>query len=979
MKVKPWYKVMTPREDLRAGKPLDAAEFAVHLDHVRDGRAADDYQDPECFFERTYLTSNLVDLASQVIRRLSGETTETSAVFNMATQFGGGKTHALTLLYHLARKGAAAARWVGVRTLLNAAGISDISKAETAVFVGTEFDSLRGRGGDDGTPLRRTPWGEIAFQLGGAEAFSIVEQHDREGIAPAGDVIRSFLPRGPALILMDELMNYVSRCRKRGFSDHIYEFLQNLSETARGQHNIVLVVSIPASELEMTVDDQSDYSRLKKLLDRLGKPIVMSADTEASEIIRRRLFEWDLNTVTSDGRVVLPRDAISACNEYSRLISDNGQLIPPWFPVDDAQGQFASSYPFHPSVLSVFERKWRALPRFQQTRGILRLLAQWVAKAYQSGSQGVHRDSLIGLGSAPLEDPIFRRAMFEQLGEDRLEGAVTTDIIGKPDSFAVRLDSEANDIIRKHRLHQKVATSILFESSGGQQHKEASLPEIRMAVAEPGMDLGNVEIILDELASDCYFLTVHKNRYMFSLTPNLNKLLSDRKSAIKQKRIEESVREETKKIFLHKTKIDNIYFFPEKSNQVPDRPHISFVVLSLERTILDDGTTTFIDQLTKEFGSSPRIFKSALIWIIPELPNSLLDDARTFLAWEDIDTDDSEHFDDIQKHHLSINYKKAIRNFQEAIWRTYKNIALLGRDNNVKIIDLGLVHSSAADSITDLIFNNLRQIDEIADDIVPSLLVRNWPPAITKWSTQEVRNAFFASPKFPRLINANKLKETISKGVADGVIAYAAETSDGRLDPFIFKSQIGSHKVEFANNVFILTSNEAKKYIKPPALEYLEINPKNAQIQPGESLALTVRGFDQFGQNFTIDTVSWGATGGRINGSGVFRAAGNEGEFTITATSGDVESTVRVVVSKEDGARRSTMIPGTVRWSNEIPPHKWVHYYTQVLSKLVNAGDVKICVDVEASPKSGITQGQIEEIEIALKQYGIDIKVKVFR
>ena len=92
MSLKPWYKVVTPREDLREGKPLDASEFAVHLDQVRDGRAPSDYQDPERFFERTYMTENLTGLAAEVIRRLSGEKTETSAVFNMATQFGGGKT-----------------------------------------------------------------------------------------------------------------------------------------------------------------------------------------------------------------------------------------------------------------------------------------------------------------------------------------------------------------------------------------------------------------------------------------------------------------------------------------------------------------------------------------------------------------------------------------------------------------------------------------------------------------------------------------------------------------------------------------------------------------------------------------------------------------------------------------------------------------------------------------------------------------------
>src|SRR5438270_13731158 len=105
MALKPWYKVVTPREDLRDGKPLDASEFAVHLDQVRDGRAPAVYQNPERFFERTLLTKGLTSLAAEVLRRLSGEQMETSPVFNMSTEFGGGKPHSLTLLYHLANAG----------------------------------------------------------------------------------------------------------------------------------------------------------------------------------------------------------------------------------------------------------------------------------------------------------------------------------------------------------------------------------------------------------------------------------------------------------------------------------------------------------------------------------------------------------------------------------------------------------------------------------------------------------------------------------------------------------------------------------------------------------------------------------------------------------------------------------------------------------------------------------------------------------
>src|SRR5438874_3553424 len=148
MPLKPWYKVVTPREDLRESKPLDASEFAVHLDQVRDGRAPAVYRNPDEFLDRTYLTRSLLELAGQVVRRLSGVRTETSAVFNLSTQFGGGKTHFLTLLYHLAAHGPDAANWSGATRILEKAGVGRFPRAAAAVFVGQKFDVLTGRGGD---------------------------------------------------------------------------------------------------------------------------------------------------------------------------------------------------------------------------------------------------------------------------------------------------------------------------------------------------------------------------------------------------------------------------------------------------------------------------------------------------------------------------------------------------------------------------------------------------------------------------------------------------------------------------------------------------------------------------------------------------------------------------------------------------------------------------------------------------------------
>jgi hypothetical protein len=925
MALKPWYKVVTPREDLREGKPLDASEFAVHLDDVRNGSAPDDYQKPDRFFARTYLTKNLSTLASQVMRRLSGERTETSAVFNLATQFGGGKTHALTLLYHLAGHGSACEKWAGVTQLLTAAGIREIRKAATAVFVGTEFDSIKGRGGDDGTPLRKTPWAEIAWQLGLAsgkeaaqETLALVTTHDS---APGGEVIRKLFPKDkPSIVLMDELMNYVSRNRKSGLGAQLYNFLQNLSEVARGLDNVVLAVSIPASEIEMTAEDQSDYERFKKMLDRLGKALVMSAEAEASEIVRRRLFEWDERAIISEGKVILPKDALETCNEYADWVVEHRQQLPSWFPLDTAREAFAATYPFHPATISVFERKWQELPRFQQTRGVLRMLALWVAHAYQQGFKGGHKDPLIGLGTAPLEESMFRSAVFEQLGETKLEGAVTTDICGKKESHAVRLDAEAQETIKNARIHRKVATAIFFESNGGQAKGEATQPEIRLAVAEPGLDIGNVETALESLSEASYYLAVERNRYRFSLKENLNKRFADHRATIQPASVDAYVREEIQKVFAAGAGVERIYF-PEKTSQVPDRPAVTLIPLSPENSLQDDkATTKLVETTIREHGSSGRTFKSALIFCVPESADGLRDEARKVLAWEDIDDEAPDlKLDEIQIRHLSESLKKARRDLKEAIWRTYKVLMLLGKDNTLKRVDMGLVHSSAAPDMITLVINRLRQDGDLESGISPSFLVRNWP-AMKEWPTQSVRDAFFASPKFPRLLSADAIRDTIVRGVGNGLLAYVGKSGNGDYKPFAFNQAIMTSDIEFSDEMFLITKETAEAYLKtktaPPTT--------TAEPKPGQP--------------------------------------------------GDAHKPLAPEPEGKSGSEQKKpeqLTFGSIAWTGEVPHQKWMKFYTGVLTKFASAKGLKLKISVEVQPEGGISKQKLEETKAALRDLGL--------
>jgi len=973
MALQPWYKVVYPREDLREGKPLDASELAVHLDQVRDGRANPDYQDPARFFSKTYLTKSLLAVSAEAVRRLCGITTETSAVFNMTTQFGGGKTHALTLLCHLARAGHEAKGWAGVNTILEKAGVTEVPKAAVGVFVGTEFDSITGRGGANGTPLRKTPWGELAWQISGEAGFRAVAEHDQKGVAPAGEVIRSFLPKDrPCLVLMDELMNYISRNRKSGLAAQLYSFLQNLSEEARAQDRMVLVVSIPASELEMNAEDQADYDRFKKLLDRLGKAVIMAAETETAEILRRRLFEWE----------GLTKDAQKTIAAFAEWCVEHRTQIPGWFPVDDARNAFRATYPFHPVVLSVFERKWQQLPRFQRTRGILRLLALWVSKAYAEGFKGAHRDPLIGLGTAPLDEPFFRTAVFEQLGEAKLEGAVTTDICGKRDSHADRLDAAATEDIRKARLHRKVASTIFFESNGGQLRAEATVPEIRLAVSEPNLDIGHVETVLETLGQTCYYLSVERNRYRFSTTENLIKRFSDRRASIADAAIDERARAEIQKVFAKYEGIERV-FFPEKSSAIPDRPALVLAVLAPEHSMEDEGATTALAKsMTWECGKSGRTFKSAIIWSVAESSQTLREEVRKALAWEAIDAEKDElHIEESQKRQLDEHVRRSARDVKEAVWRSYKFVLLLGKDNELRKVDLGLVNSSQAATLVEVILKRLREDGDIEKSISPNFLVRKWP-GFKEWSTKAVRDAFYASPEFARLLGADAVKETIARGVSEGLLAYVGKRPDGRYEPFVFERELRMEEVEISDDVFILTAEEAKKRIEPPTLTTLTISPQDAYVRCGGHVAFQARGADQHGRPMAVPDLVWSAMGGVIDEKGGFWAGEEEGKYQVEATAGGLTARTTVTITKEEAPPPPPPPPPpreakTMRWTGDVPAQKWMNFYTKVLAKFATSGGLKLTVSFEITPEGGLPSHRVEETKATLRELGLHDDVQV--
>ena len=328
----------------------------------------------------------------------------------------------------------------------------------------------------------------------------------------------------PALLLFDEVLNFLNR--HRDMADSFHAFVQNLTVATTATTFGAAVISLPRSQVEMTDWDMQWQNKITKVVRRVAKDLIANDETEISEVVRRRLFE-DL------GNQRIRKKVSKAYADW--CFERRAQIPSEWTAVDTStteakskeflRSRFEICYPFHPATLSVFQRKWQALSQYQQTRGTLAMLAQWISWAYREGYARARREPLITLGSAPLEVPEFRSVVLGQLGESRLVAAIDADISGV-NSHARALDADTKGALRD--IHRRVGTSILFESSGGQVAKVAHLPELRFALGEPEVDTTSVDNAAFALENKSYFIRrVGSDGFMISHQPTMKKVVND--------------------------------------------------------------------------------------------------------------------------------------------------------------------------------------------------------------------------------------------------------------------------------------------------------------------------------------------------------------------------------------------------------------------------------------------------------------------
>ena len=531
-----------------------------------------------------------------------------------------------------------------------------------------------------------------------------------------------------------------------------------------------------------------------------------------------------------------------------------------------------------------------------------------------------------------------------------------------------------------------------FESNGGmsQSKAEATLPEIRSAVGNPDLNLVDVDNVLEGLVSTCYYLNWDRNRYRFGLSPNLNQILVTRRGAVQPKEIAERIKQRTQKLFDEgpsRQQIDR-KCFPERSNDVPNRPVLTLVPLGLDHPVGEKATDQLMESIVRDCGNSGRTYKSALLFAVPDSADVIHDATRDVLAWEAIedDTDTRKQLDESQERLLKRNFGRAKSDLKEAIWRSYRYLYLLGKDNKLRQIDLGQITSSMAGSLVELYINELSRTDEITPGVGANKLLKYWPPALTEWSTKGVRDAFFSSPQLPRLLDADAIKRTIADGVSQGTLGYATKDGSGQLKLSYFNESLNEVDVDIADDVFLLKAEDAQKLLEPPRLDRISIRPGDVVLKPGEQASFTCSGVDQYGQPFMVSSTKWSATGGTITDDGLYEADKDSsgGLFTVKAEADGLVSIAEVrvaLLSKPDAGGDGGDDPKprskSIQWQGEVPPQKWMNFYTKVLSRFATSEGLKLKVSFEVPAEGEQGQAKADEARSGLKELGLDDNVEI--
>lgn len=525
----------------------------------------------ESFYAKTFITAGMRDLLRGTIERLAGKSS--NAVFHLKQAMGGGKTHLIVGTGLAAKHRDLRHKYCG-----------DVPHIDA--FIDARVVAFNGRNSP-----QHYLWGEVAHQLGQAEAFKKFWVSGPE--APDETDWTALLKSPtPTLILLDELPPYFQYLGTKTtgmgtVADIATRAFANMLSAAGKLSNVCVVVSdLDASYAQGGALIERALLDARKELGRQEKAItpVDLAGNEVYDILRKRLFTKLPDVAEIHDLAARYGQALEEATK-SKVIARGAEAL---------ADEIVHTYPFHPrlkDLVALFKEN----EQFKQTRGLMELMSRLLKSVWERDADDVY---LIGAQHFDLSISEVRSKLADISGMN--------DVISK-DLWDVNFAAHAQAIdAQKGNKNATEVANLLFTASlstAVNAVKGLTREEVLECVVTPMQSVVEYNAAIDAMLGECWFLHQSQDsKYYFDRQENLTKMLQGIAATAPEAQIDELIRARLKEMFTPSRKT--------AYSQVIPLPRLNEVLAEVKRNrvllIIDPATKMPPEQLDAFFAELPE-------------------------------------------------------------------------------------------------------------------------------------------------------------------------------------------------------------------------------------------------------------------------------------------------------------------------------------------------------------------------------------
>jgi hypothetical protein len=778
-----------PRPEVLKGG-LSDNHFAAQLDKVvRDPDSYPVYGDATEFFALTYPTVGLRRLLSRTFGRLTGANVEGAqhGVIRSETSFGGGKTHGLIAVYHLAK---------GYRPLGLADFVDPGLLPDTCQIAAVVADTLDPIAGLETNGVRtHTMWGEIAAQLG-PPAYEKMRVSDETRTAPSKTAWEDIIGDTPTVVIIDEIAQHLRQLASSGdpdvrrMAEAVPVFLKNLFELAAGNPHVVVIITLATrsdafgretDELSELLDTAAAEFRsaFNETLSIVARPtsggsiVTPASDDEIGEILKRRLFaNIDLAAAAEAG---------IAYQAYYEGLAAHGEQLGGGAEAPATYGSLiTSSYPFHPELIRVLDKRIGTIPNFQRARGALKLLSDVVAGVWEERTD----TEILNVADLDYDRDAVLSHLTIGIARPDFEGVAKADFAG-PTSHARYVDNTrfAGRTPYATRACRTVFThSLEMVSTAGAGRNDYLLGTLRVG-DEP-------EIIGQALAAAekvTWHLDYDGTRWRFTTEPNANKIIDEEAINVAHSLVSAEVEDRVRRAFPDDGLVKVVHF-PSGPAGVRDEAQLRLAVMHHDDLTVRAGTATpppdRLVSILDRYGVSEgiRTFRNSVAFLVADSNSvdAMRDQVRFDMAADRI-VDDKTRMatftPEVQKKLRAIA-DTAKLNARVALTRCYRHLYFPAADKaNGNLRHEELAPKSTGDvekAQTRVIVEALKEYGKVRTQAMSTDYLRQkaWPKTADEVTTEAVLEAFWADHGAQLVLDVTMLRDVVRDGVKNGSWVY---------------------------------------------------------------------------------------------------------------------------------------------------------------------------------------------------------------